>query len=341
MKRKGILSLSIKKIVFIAAAVSCLFVLTILIYAHTPIDDRRIVSLVEIPKGASFVKIVDILDQKGLVEIKPIFYVLAIVKGAARQIRAGEYEFVSTMTPDHIIDRLVRGEIKKYKVIIREDLTFRDIAAILSADEYKLVSEEAFHAAASDPVLLASLGITAATAEGYLFPETYFFDHTMNARDIITTMVHQFRKKVAPEMIKKAEKLGLTEIELITLASLIGKESGNKQEKVIISAVFHNRLKKGMKLQSDPTAIYDLWNFSGGIKRSHLKRKSPYNTYVIDRLPPGPIANPGIDSLEAAVNPAPVPYLYFVSQNDGTHYFSSNLSDHNEAALKFQMAKQK
>jgi len=331
----------IKKIILILTAVSCLSVLTVLIYAHTPVDRQNTILLVEIPKGTGFIKIVDILEHRGLVEVKPLFYILAVWKGAARQIRAGEYEFVSTMTPANIISRLVRGEIKQYKVAIIEDLALRDIAAKLASEDYKLVNEKAFHEVASDPVFLASLGIKAATAEGYLYPDTYLFDHSMSIKDIITIMVHQFRKKVTPEMVKKAEALGLTEIEFITLASLIGKESGNKNEKVLISAVFHNRLKKGMKLQCDPTAIYDLWSFSGGIKRRHLKRMSPYNTYVIDGLPPGPIANPGIDSLEAAINPAPVDYLYFVSRNDGTHFFSSNLTDHNVAVLKYQLAKKK
>jgi UPF0755 protein len=330
-----------KRIAIITAALPLIFLLSLLIYANTPIDETPATSMVEIPRGTGFIKIVDILEQKGLIEARPLFYVLALYRGAARQIRAGEYEFNSTMTPLHIIDKLVKGEIKEYKVTIVEDWSLREVAARLSSDEYKLVTMDRFLDAASDPVFLASLGIDGPTAEGYLFPDTYVFDHSMNAKDIITIMVHQFRKKVTPEMVAKAQTLGLTERQFVALASLIGKESGNREEKPLISAVFHNRLKKRMKLQCDPTAIYDLDIFSGGIKRSHLKRNSPYNTYVISGLPPGAIANPGMDSFEAAINPASVSYLYFVSQNDGTHHFSSNLSDHNEAVLKYQLARQK
>jgi UPF0755 protein len=123
------------------------------------------------------------------------------------------------------------------------------------------------------------------------------------------------------------------------LASIIGKESGNGAEKTLISAVFHNRLKRKMRLQSDPTAVYDLENFEGGVKRSHLKRNSPYNTYVISGLPPGPIANPGIDSLKAALDPAAVNYFYFVSQGDGSHFFSSSLEMHNQAISRYRAGK--
>jgi UPF0755 protein len=150
-------------------------------------------------------------------------------------------------------------------------------------------------------------------------------------------MVNQFWKKVTPEMIKRAEEMDMTPSEFVTLASIIGKETGYKEEKKFVSAVFHNRLKKGIRLQSDPTAIYDLKQYSYTVKRRHLDIDSPYNTYKINGLPPGPIANPGIDSLRAALDPAPVNYLYFVSNNDGTHQFSSTLIAHKQAVLKYQI----
>ncbi len=169
---------------------------------------------------------------------------------------------------------------------------------------------------------LASLGIEAESIEGYLFPETYQFDRSMTTKEVIRIIVRQFWKEITPEMRSRAEKIGLTLNEWVTLASIIGKESGNKDEKPLISAVFHNRLKRGMKLQSDPTAVYHLERAGTPVKtvlRSHLQTDTPHNTYLIDGLPPGPIANPGIDSLRAALYPANVNYLYFVSKNDGSH----------------------
>jgi UPF0755 protein len=157
----------------------------------------------------------------------------------------------------------------------------------------------------------------------------------MSTRQIMKIMVSQFWKKVTPEMIKRAKDIGFNTHQFVTFASIIGKESGDDAEKTMISAVFHNRLRKKIRLQSDPTAVYDLENFDGKVLRSHLKRKSPYNTYIIKGLPPGPIANPGMTSLKAALNPAPVKYLYFVSKKDGSHFFSSSLNEHNQAINRY------
>jgi conserved hypothetical protein, YceG family len=232
-----------------------------------------------------------------------------------------------------MIDKLLHGEIKIHKVIIREDLSLREIAALL--DKEKLINKDDFFELSRDEDFLESLNVKANSIEGYLFPETYFFDRSMSTRQIMKIMVSQFWKKVTPEMIKRAGDLGFNTHQFVTFASMIGKESGNNTEKPIISAVFHNRLKKRMPLQSDPTAVYDLNNFDGKVLRSHLRRKSPYNTYVRKGLPPGPIANPGVTSLKAVLYPAPVNYLYFVSRNDGRHYFSNSLSEHNHAVNRY------
>ena len=165
------------------------------------------------------------------------------------------------------------------------------------------------------------MNIKADSIEGYLFPDTYYFNRSMSTRQIMKKMVNQFWEKVTPEMIKRAEELGFNTHQFVTFASIIGKESGDDAEKPIISAVFHNRLKKKMRLQSDPTAVYDLDNFDGKVLRSHLKRNSPYNTYIIKGLPPGPIANPGLTSLKAALYPAHVNYLYFVSKKEVHTFF--------------------
>ena len=311
-------------------------------YATTPVNDTTIPRTVDIPKGSGFLRITEILDNAGLVHNRPFFLVLALGKGAARHIRAGEYELAGAMSPLAILDKLVRGEIKVYPVTLPEDIAANEVARRLSA--FKLVNEKEFMTLATDRSFLASLNIEADSIEGYLYPNTYRFDRSMTIQEIIRILVGQFWRKVTPEMRKRAEEIGLTLPQWVTLASMIGKESGNSAEKPLISAVFHNRLKMGMKLQSDPTAIYNLQQEGGPVKTvllRHLKSDTPHNTYRISGLPPGPIANPGIDSLWAALYPAKVDYLYFVAKNDGSHQFSNNLASHNQAVLKYQINKQK
>ena len=315
-------------------AVVVLFFVLLMNYSTSSIDEKNMTILVDIPTGSSFLKVTEILNQAGLVKYRVFFYSLAIMKNARRSIRAGEYEFNTSLTPAAMIDKLLRGEIKNYKVVIPEDLSMQEIAARL--DEFRLIDKELFFELASDEDFLESLNIKADSIEGYLFPETYFFDRSMSTRQIMKIMVSQFWKKVTPEMIKRAGELGFNTHQFVTFASIIGKESGDDVEKTVISAVFHNRLKKKIRLQSDPTAVYDLENFEGKVLRSHLKRKSPYNTYIIRGLPPGPIANPGLTSLTAVLYPAPVNYLYFVSKKDGSHFFSSSLNEHKQAINRYR-----
>ncbi|MCX5820964.1 MAG: endolytic transglycosylase MltG [Deltaproteobacteria bacterium] len=311
-------------------------------YATTPVNPLAAVRTVDIPKGAGFLGITEILNNGGLVQNRPFFWALALVKKANRHIRAGEYELAGAMSPTEILDKLVRGQIKDYPVTLPEDITVSDVAKRLSA--FKLINEKEFATLATDRSFLASLDIEADSIEGYLYPNTYRFDRTMTTREIIRILVGQFWKEITPEMRKRAEEIGLTLPQWVTLASIIGKESGNNAEKPLISAVFHNRLEMGMKLQSDPTAIYHLEQIGNPIKtvrKEHLQADTPHNTYKIKGLPPGPIANPGIDSLRAALYPVNADYLYFVAKNDGTHHFSTNLAAHNQAVLKYQINKQK
>jgi len=324
-------------IIFTAVAFSLLFLAAALTILKSPVDrdDNRVI--VEIPRGASFTAAVSILSDAGLIKHKTLFYSLAKLKNAQTRIRAGEYELSTSMSPAHILEKMIRGEVVDYPVVIPEGFDVRMIASRLA--EEKLISEETFLKLTRDRAFLSSLGIDAASAEGYLFPDTYTFTKKMGEKEIIRTMVSRFKEKVTPAMYRKAADKGLSEKEFITLASLIEKEAKLKSERPLISAVFHNRLARGMKLQCDPTAVYDLKGFEGTIKRSHLRRRSPYNTYVIHGLPPGPIASPGIESLMAAINPAPVNYIYFVAKNDGSHHFSSDLRSHTQAVSRYQNKK--
>jgi UPF0755 protein len=316
-----------------------IFFLVLLNYAASSIDKKNTTVGVDIPTGSSFLKVTEILHKAGLVKSRFLFYSLAFTRQATRSIRAGEYEFNTSMSPATVMDKLLRGEIKTYRITIPEDFTVKEIAFRLA--ENKLIDEKDFSNLTIDEEFLNSVGVQAESIEGYLFPETYLFDRSMSTRQIMRMMVTQFWKKVTPEMQKRAKDLGFNMQDFVTLASIIGKESGNSSEKPLISAVFHNRLKRKMKLQSDPTAVYDLENFDGKVRRRHLKRNSPYNTYIINGLPPGPITNPGIDSLNAALHPASVNYLYFVSKRDGSHYFSATLDMHNQAINNYRMNKGK
>jgi UPF0755 protein len=259
-----------------------------------------------------------------------------MVKNASRSIRAGEYEISTDLTPSGLIDKLLRGEVKRYRVTIHEDFNLREVASRLN--EFKMLDEKAFFGLASDESFLNSMGILANSVEGYLYPDTYLLNRSMTTRQIIRMMVTRFWTKITPEMINQAAERGLSLHEFVTFASLVGRETGYKAEKPLVAAVFHNRIKRRIPLQSDPTTVYDLENFDGRVLRSHYRRDSPYNTYQIRGLPPGPIGNPGLDSFLAVLNPADVDYLYFVSQKDGTHFFSSTLEEHNRAVRRFREA---
>jgi UPF0755 protein len=332
-KKSSFTGRTIRRVILYLIAVFFVFCVFLLNYSISSIDKKNINVLVDIPTGSSFFEVTEILNQAGLVKHRIFFYSLTIIKDARRHIRAGEYEFNTSMTPIAMINKLIRGEIKEYIILIPEDFSMKEIADRLYSE--KLINKEIFFELASDKDFLKSLNIKAESIEGYLFPDTYYFNRSMNTRQIMKRMVDRFWEKVTPEMIKKAQELGFNTQQFVTFASIIGKESGDDAEKPFIAAVFLNRLKKKMRLQSDPTAVYDMDSFNGKVLRSHLKRNSPYNTYLVRGLPPGPIANPGLTSLEAALNPAPVKYLYFVSKKDGSHFFSDSLKEHNKAIYRY------
>ena len=305
-------------------------------FIRTPLDSRNSTPInIQIPKGSSFVKITNILSEAGLIQHKLSFHFFARLKDAPRHIRSGEYELTSSMAPSVILDKLIRGEIKGYRVPVPEGTSIQKIADDLA--EQGLVDGKKFVKLCSDKSFLYSLGVQGRTAEGYLFPETYILTKSMDEKEIIALMVEQFRKRITPDMVRRAQELGFTLDQILTIASIIEKEAKLKDEKPLIAAVFYNRLKISMRLQSDPTAVYGLPAFDGNITREHIRKSTPYNTYQIDGLPPGPIANPGLDSIMAALYPAQVNYIYFVSRNDGSHQFSTTLSQHNAAVAHFQI----
>ncbi len=322
-------------IIFILAGMSLTFIADI----SQPVRRHSEAVLLDIPKGCRFVEIADILQRNGLIRNKISFSVLALFWGVVHQIKAGEYEITTDMSPLMVLNKLITGDIKVYRMTIPEDLTAREIAERLS--QAGLIDRKDFDVLSRDKDFLQSMHIEGETVEGYLYPETYYFNRSMDTKRVMQVMIGEFWKRVTPELQDRAGEMGLSVHDWITLASLIGKETGYADEKTMVSAVFHNRLKRGMKLQSDPTAVYHLDSLNGPIRRKHLSMPSRYNTYHIGGLPPGPIANPGIDSLMAALFPAKVNYLYFVAKNDGSHHFSTNYSSHYQAVRKYQVNEKK
>lgn len=281
-----------------------------------------------IPPGTDASRIVaGIAQMLNLPELdrKRIYWFVKI-GGYGRGLKSGEYAIYPFTTPKSLIERIFRGEVIRYVVTVPEGSTIHDVGKRI--EDAGLGKSEEVVRLASDPSFAHLLGIPAQTIEGYLFPETYTFTRLDNPETILKTMVRTFWKRFPSEGDKRAKDLGMTIQEIITMASIIEKEAVLDEERPIIAGVFYNRLKKNMPLQSDPTAVYDIPFFKGPVKKEHLLRKTPYNTYVIRGLPPSPICNPGLASIKAALYPAEVPYLYFVSRGDGRHIFSRNYEEH-------------
>jgi UPF0755 protein len=294
--------------------------------------------IIFVKKGTSLRTVSDILEKEGIIRSRHLFVAFTTLLGKKMEIKAGEYELHTAMRPFQVLDVLVRGQVIEHLVTIPEGFTLAQIAQLL--EDSNIVEKAAFLQKATSTSFIASLDLgpgVGPTLEGYLFPDTYHFYKEMDTEKVIQRMVQQFRKVFTPELASQATHRGMSEREVVILASIIEKETSLSEEKPLVSAVFHNRLRLKMPLQSDPTVIYGLKDFKGNLKREHLTQASPYNTYLLMGLPPGPISNPGRNSLLAALSPAAVPYLYFVSKGDGTHHFSSTFAEHNRAVMKYQV----
>lgn len=314
-------------------------IIIFIIYWFLFIPPSKIASTkaIYIKKGMTLKKISEQLEQEGIIRNRHFFVLITTLLGKKAKIKAGEYELHTRMLPLEVLDSLVKGQVKRHLVTIPEGYTFSQIAQLL--EDLNIVEKKDFLQKASSSALIASLGLShlaGSTLEGYLFPDTYHLTRGMDPEEVIQIMVRQFKKVFGSDLAQNTSPLEISEREVVILASIIEKETPLSEEKPLISAVFHNRLKKKIPLQSDPTVIYGIKNFDGNLTKEHLLMPTPYNTYLINGLPPTPICNPGRDSIHAALSPAPVPYLYFVSKNDGSHYFSSDIDEHNRAVWKYQ-----
>lgn len=292
-----------------------------------------VVREVDFPKGSSLRRLADQLEKGGVIGSARLFTLYARLSGATPRVKAGTYQFSDAMKPAEILAKLVNGEVYEKRFAVPEGYSIFQIAEML--DSRGLFTKEEFLSACRNPALLREAGIRGKSVEGYLYPSTYNLLKVSDAASLVRMMTGQFRRVYSERFPSLEQSSGMDRSEVVTLASLVEKEAVSPEEKPLIASVFHNRLRKGMPLQSDPTAVYGLRAFGGKVSGADVRRNTPYNTYLIRGLPPGPIGNPGGDAIEAVLKPATTNYYYFVARNDGTHQFSATLEEHNRAVRHY------
>ena len=306
-------------------------------YAATPAPTEQDTTVL-IPKGAGVREIRGILTRHHQLTDDLRFLLLATLSGRAGHLRAGEYLIPARATPLQILHLLEQGSIIRETVTIPEGLNIEQIAVLLAKDGW--IDVQRFISLTRDQNFIQTLEIDQPSLEGYLFPDTYQLTRgDATEEDILRMMTRRFAR--IWEEVTADGPPPMSRHQIITLASIVEKETCAEDERPLIARVFINRLARNMRLQSDPTVIYGIENFDGDLTRTHLRLKTPYNTYAIDGLPPGPICSPGRKAMEAVLRPADSPSLFFVSKNDGTHHFSSTLNEHNQAVYRYQKTKAK
>ena len=293
---------------------------------------------VEIAPGTGASTIGAHLAEAGVVRDARNFRVALWMSGRGRELKAGEYRFDREATPFEVIDRIARGDVYKRLITFREGLTIPEMAQVFEERGFGAAAE--FEQAAKNASLIADLDSEATDLEGYLFPETYALPRGTSATELVTQMVGLFKRLYAEPLRAQAAAAGFSTRRIVTLASLVEKGTARAEERPLVAAVYRNRLKIGMGMQADPTVIFALQragHYDGNLSREDLQFDSPYKTYRYPGLPPGPIASPGLASLEAAVRPAAVSHLYFVSRNDGSHVFADTLAEHNRNVQQWQV----
>lgn len=316
-----------KKLAFV------LFLILLIVALRLRRDSRKVELrspvVVDIAPGTGATEIARRLTAAGVLRGRWPFLAWHFLRPTRQILQAGEYQFAGNISPFQVYRKLVRGEIHYYSLTIPEGYNIFEAAGAVGRSG--LVSADAFLEAARDPAAIADLAPAAATLEGFLFPDTYRFPRHVTARQIAQTMVARFRRVYAQISRLHGQRGGRVQ-EMVTLASLVEKETGKPDERALVAGVYKNRLDSGLLLQCDPTVVYAAilaGQYRGTIYQSDLERNHPYNTYVRSGLPPGPVANPGRAALEAALSPALTNYLYFVSDAEGGHVFSRTLAEHN------------
>lgn len=290
-----------------------------------------------IPAHASLVGIAARLKMAGAIRSPEGFLALSLVRGSLRSLKAGEYEVPRDASTLDVLALLENGRVRQHPVLHPEGASLTDLGRTLESARLARTAE--IMKAATDPAFLRAQGIEGPSAEGYLFPDTYHFIRGMTPEQMLGRMIQRLQSKLTPELLERARQRKLSVHELLTLASIIEREAVVPGERRLISAVFWNRLKLGMPLQADPTVQYAVGKERRALTRADLATDHPYNTYLRAGLPPGPIASPGLGAIEAALDPAPVKYLYFVKKDDQRHHFSVTVEEHNSAVARYRFAR--
>jgi UPF0755 protein len=293
--------------------------------------------MVMIPPHEGLLGIANRLLEAQVIRSRVAFVAGTLVRGAPRHLKAGEYEVPRDANAWAIIALLESGRVRQHAILHPEGATVAELARALEAE--RLADVDAVTRVAADRKFLDAHGIEGPSVEGYLFPDTYQFVRGMTAEEMLGKMVQRMRTKLTPEIRARARDMGLSTHQLLTLASIIEREAIVKDEQRVVAAVFWNRLKIGMPLQADPTVQYAVAKERRALSRADLAVDHPYNTYVRSGLPPGPIASPGLGAIDAALDPAPVKYLYFVASDDQRHHFSTTVQEHNAAVTRYRLSR--
>jgi UPF0755 protein len=318
---------------------SATLLLTIIVHFYialfSPPSNERIWKEIQVEEGMSFKAISGVLQKEGIIRYRIYFEILGRLEGISRKVRIGYYGLNTNMTMWEVLDALRNGKIIEYQVVVPEGYNLYQIGWTL-ANTPLISNPNLFINLVKKKEYVRSLGIEADTLEGYLFPDTYYLPKGIKIEDIPKRMVMRYKAVFVDSYRNRAKEIGFSEHEIITLASIIEKEAKITSERKLIAAVYLNRLKKGMKLQADPTAVYGTKAWITKVTKQDLKRQSPYNTYLHKGLPPGPIANPGQGAILAALYPDKADYLFFVAQGDGSHYFSKDFDEHEKAIRRYK-----
>ncbi|MHB8843158.1 MAG: endolytic transglycosylase MltG [Nitrospirota bacterium] len=328
-------------VTFIAATVVLFVAIHFYFALFVPLSQEKNWKEVQVTEGMSFKSISAMLRKEGIIRYRGYFEIIGRLQGISRKVRVGYYGLSSHMSLWEVLDALRKGKIIEYEVVIPEGYNLYQIGWTLTGTPLISSDPNDFITVATDKKFARELGIDADRLEGYLFPDTYYLPKGITVTDIAKRMVQRYKDMFTTDLKKRAGELGLTEHQVVTLASIVEKEAKVDSERKIIAAVYHNRLKQGMRLQADPTAVYGLKAWITKVTSQDLRRKSPYNTYLHKGLPPGPIANPGRGAILATLYPEDVDYLFFVAQGDGSHFFSKDFSEHGKAIVRYRANQRK
>ena len=304
-----------------------------------PQDNRFESVQIDIPKGASLLSISNSLKNQHILTNEKTFLMAVKLLGHETNIPAGKFTLLEPKTNLRIIKQLVTGKPILKKVTLLEGWTMKKIAGVLESELG--INKMDILSICKNQIFIKNQGIPSKTLEGFLFPETYFFQESDSPEEILSQLTQEYKNNVPEELKNRADSLGFSELEMITLASIIEGEAIYNSERSTISAVYHNRLKLGMKLQADPTIQYIIKDSPRRLLNKDLKIDSPYNTYLHNGLPPAPVNNPGKASILAALFPEENEFLYFVARGDGYHTFSKTQEEHNRAKREFQKFRRK